>query len=55
MKNSISFILLAAAVFVIPGCGSKEPSVIQPQDYEMTEQEQANRDREREALAAQRQ
>lgn len=37
------------------GCGSGEPTVIEPQTYELTEQEQQNRERAQEILSQQRQ
>lgn len=47
--------LLTGMTSLIAGCGSSEPAVIQPQNYELNEQEQANRERAEKALAAQRQ
>ena len=44
-------LLLSTAV----GCGSSEPTVIEPVNYELTEQEQSNRERAEKALAEQRQ
>jgi hypothetical protein len=50
------FVLLSATtVASIVGCGPGKPTVIQPRTYELTEQEQANRERAERALAQQRQ
>ena len=45
--------LFHAVSFV--GCGTGEPTVIEPETYELTEQEQVNLDRAQEILARQRQ
>ncbi|MDM4015491.1 hypothetical protein [Roseiconus lacunae] len=55
MKLLLSTCLVMTALIASVGCGPSETTVIQPQDYQMSEQEQSNRDREKEALAAQRQ
>ncbi|MCC9600810.1 hypothetical protein LOC67_09555 [Stieleria sp. JC731] len=55
MKLLLTTLVVMMALVTTSGCGSKETTVIEPVDYEMTEQEQSNRDREKEALAAQRQ
>ena len=51
---------LAGLLFVLllttsVGCGSSEPTVIEPVNYELSEQEQSNRERAEKALAEQRQ
>jgi hypothetical protein len=45
--------LLAASA--LAGCGGSEPTVVEPETYELSEQEQANRERAQKALAEQRQ
>ncbi|MFK8115424.1 MAG: hypothetical protein AB8B91_24720 [Rubripirellula sp.] len=37
----------------LTGCGESGSTVIQPQDYQLTDQEQQNREREREMLREQ--
>ncbi|WP_182866519.1 hypothetical protein [Stieleria mannarensis] len=53
--NLIPLFFLLAAAGAVAGCASSEPMVIQPQTYQMTEQEQENRQRAQKALAEQRQ
>lgn len=53
--HRISFLPFILATVTLVGCGSGEPTVIQPQTYQMSEQEQANRERAATALAEQRQ
>ncbi|WP_372895254.1 hypothetical protein [Stieleria sp.] len=54
MNRILCFPFILASV-TLAGCGSSEPTVIQPQTYQMSEQEQANRERAAKALAEQRQ
>lgn len=48
--------LLSAGVVLLAGCGGRETTVIQPtEQYELTDQEQQNREREQAMMAEQRQ
>ncbi len=53
--NRIPVLFFILALTVLAGCGSSEPTVIEPETYQMSEQEQANRQRADRALAEQRQ
>ncbi|QDV41197.1 hypothetical protein Enr13x_10350 [Stieleria neptunia] len=53
--NRIPLLVFVVASVALPGCFSSEPTVIQPRTYQMSEQEQANRDRATQALAEHRQ
>ncbi|MCO8122649.1 hypothetical protein NHH03_12955 [Stieleria sp. TO1_6] len=49
---------LAVLILVVPvvgGCRDAEPTVVMPSDYQLSDQEQSNRQRAREALAARQQ
>ncbi|MCA9136963.1 MAG: hypothetical protein KDB00_09390 [Planctomycetales bacterium] len=54
LKSCMLF-YLAATSMLVAGCGTSETTVIQPQTYELNEQEQANRERAEKALAEQQQ
>ncbi len=51
--------IFVALLLILPvtsiGCGGKETTVIEPETYELTEQEADNRERARKMLAEQRQ
>ncbi|PAY15238.1 hypothetical protein CKO51_32865 [Rhodopirellula sp. SM50] len=53
--NRIPLLVFIVASVALPGCFSSKPTVIQPRTYQMSEQEQANRDRATKALAEHRQ
>ncbi|WP_158222615.1 hypothetical protein [Rhodopirellula sp. MGV] len=55
MKLLLTALVVTMALVSTTGCGSSENTVIEPQDYQMTEQEESNREREKAALASQQQ
>ena len=48
-------LLLILASLLVTRCGSGQPTVIEPETYQLSEQEQENRERAEKALAEQRQ
>lgn len=54
--HQLKLFLAVSALFIcVAGCGSEETKIIEPSNYELTEQESANREKEKEMLADQRQ